>query len=347
VARLKPEVEVVNQKAAYGELTTFELLTALAFAYFELKKADFQVLEVGLGGEFDATNVVQPEVCTITSISLDHTEVLGNSLTQIAREKSGIIKSGSAVVLSPQPDEVTGVIEEVSISQKAQLVMVGKDVTWQSLSADYERQLLKVKGRQGSYKLSIPLLGHYQLENAATAVATLEILADKGFNVSPESIINGLARVNWPGRFQILSHHPLLVVDGAHNPDSARKLRQSLSDYFNFEQAILIIGVSSDKNLAGVVSALVPLFGEVFVTRSHHPRAMEITQLVTEFRKYGVKTHPVETVPEALTLALNAAKAQDLICVSGSLFVIAEALETFGRRGNLSRGVQREAPNSS
>jgi len=339
VERLKPEVERVNQKATHGELTTFELLTALAFSYFKLKGVSFQVLEVGLGGRFDATNVIQPEVCVITSISLDHTEVLGDSVAEIATEKAGIIKPKSVVVLSPQPDEVVQVVADVCLRQKAELVMVGRDVTWQSRSFNHEGQSFQVKGKLGSYRLFIPLLGHYQLENAATAVATLEVLTTKGFGISRESIINGLAQVSWAGRLQILNHHPLLIVDGAHNPDAARKLKQSLTEYFDFDRAILVMGASSDKNVAGVASELVCLFDEVIVTRSHHPRAMEPSQLVNTFKVYGVEARMAEAVPEALSLAMNRARSQDLICVTGSLFVVAEALEQANMPGSLSRGI--------
>jgi len=335
VAKLKPEVEVVNQKATYGELTTFELLTALGLAHFKLKGVDFQVLEVGLGGRLDATNVIQPEVCIITPISFDHTEVLGGSLTELASEKAGIIKPGSMVVTSPQPDEVAQVIEKTCLNCEAGLVRVGSDVVWQSLGFDSKRQLLQVKGKLGSYKLSIPLLGYYQLENAATAVAALEVLAGKGFNISRDSIINGLAQVSWPGRFQILSHRPLLVVDGAHNPDSARKLKQSLVEYFDFHRAILVMGVSSDKDVAGIISELAPLFDKVIVTRSRHPRAMALEQLIAVFRRCGVEVQAVGAVPEALSLALSMAGGRDLVCVSGSLFVVAEAIEQANIRARL------------
>jgi len=335
VEKLKPEVEAVNQKATYGELTTFELLTALGFVHFKLKGADFQVLEVGLGGRLDATNVIQPEVCIITSISFDHMDVLGSSLTELASEKAGIIKPGSMVVTSPQPDEVAQVIEKTCLNCEAGLVRVGSDVVWQSLGFDSKRQLLQVRGKLGSYKLSIPLLGYYQLENAATAVAALEVLAGKGFNISRDSIINGLAQVSWPGRFQILSHHPLLVVDGAHNPDSARKLKQSLVQYFDFHRAILVIGVSSDKDVAGIISELVPLFDKVIVTRSRHPRAMALEQLIAVFRRFGVEVQAVDAVSEALSLALSMAGGRDLVCVSGSLFVVAEAIEQANIRSRL------------
>jgi dihydrofolate synthase/folylpolyglutamate synthase len=327
VGRVKPEVEEVNLKAIYGQLTTFELLTALALAYFKLKGVDFQVLEVGMGGKFDATNIIVPEVCLITSISFDHTEVLGNTLTQIAAEKAGIIKPGSTVVLSPQSEEVYRVIEEACIERGAELVRVGRDVTWRGLKFSLEQQLLQVEGRLGSYKLSIPLLGDYQLVNAATAVAALEVLAERGFNISKDSIISGLAQVSWPGRFQILSRQPLLIVDGAHNPESARKLKQSLQQYFDYNRAILVIGVSVDKDIAGIVSELAPVFDKVVVTHSRHPRVMALPCIVDEFREHGIEAHAEETVSEALSVALAQAGAGDLVCVAGSLFVVAEAIE--------------------
>jgi len=331
VERLKPEVEAVNQKATYGRLTTFELLTTMAYAHFALKKADFQVLEVGLGGKFDATNVIQPEVCLITSVSFDHTDVLGNTLAEIAAEKAGIIKPGSIVVTSPQSDEVARVIEETCLACGAELVRVGSDVTWQSLGADFNRQLFRVKGRLGSYELSIPFLGRHQLDNAATAVAALEVLAGKGFSISRDSITDGLARVSWPGRLQILGRYPLLVVDGAHNPDSAQKLRQSLEQYFEFDRAILVIGASLDKDVAGVISELAPLFDRVIATRTCHPRAMAPPPIVAEFRKHGIEAEVAEAVPEALSLALDIAGAEDLICATGSLFVVGETMEAVNK----------------
>ncbi len=331
VEKLKPEVEAINQKATYGRLTTFELLTALGFAQFSSKGADFQVLEVGLGGRLDATNVISPEVCIITSISFDHMAVLGNTLAEIATEKAGIIKPGSTVVTSPQIDEADRVIKDTCLDRGAELVRVGSDVTWQSLEFNSNRQLLQVKGKLGSYKLSIPLLGQYQLDNAATAVAALEVLAEKGFNISRDSITNGLARVSWPGRFHVLSHHPLILVDGAHNPYSARKLKQSLEQYFKPDRSILIIGASADKDIAGITSELVPLFDKVIATRSIHPRAMPTAHIVAELAKQGVEAQETDGISIALRLALTLAGDNDLICVTGSLFVVAEAIEEVNR----------------
>jgi dihydrofolate synthase/folylpolyglutamate synthase len=288
---------------------------------------DLQVVEVGLGGRLDATNVVKPEICIITSISFDHTEVLGNTLAEITAEKVGIIKLNSIVITSPQVDEVDRIIEKACLDCQAELIRVGSDVTWQSTGFDYSRQSLQVQGRTGSYELSIPLLGQHQLSNAATAVAALEILAGKGFHISVESISNGLAGVNWPGRLQVLSRSPLVVVDGAHNTDSARKLRQSLEQYFDFDKAVLIIGVSYDKDIAGIILELVPLFDEVIATHSIHPRAMPTAPIVAEFRRQGVEARETDDIANALPLALSIAGEKDLICVTGSLFVVAGAIE--------------------
>ncbi len=333
VDRLRPEVEAVNEKATYGLLTTFELITALGFAYFQLKGVDLQVIEVGLGGRLDATNVIQPEVSVITSISFDHTEVLGNTLTQIATEKAGIIKPGGITVCSPQFPETMGVIEKACFERGARLVRVGSDVTWQSLGFTADQQSLRVQGRLGSYELSLPLLGQHQLENAAAAVATLEILIEKGFHISRDTISDGLSRVNWPGRLQVLSRHPLLVVDGAHNPYSVRVLRQSLEQYFNFNRAVLIIGASYDKDITGIVAELVPLFDTVVVTRSAHPRAAAASRIVAEFSRHGVTAPATEDISTALPLALTLAGENDLICVTGSLFVVAEAIEQAQKLG--------------
>jgi len=324
---LKPEVEAVNHFGAFGELTTFELLTALAFTYFKERKVDYQVLETGLGGRLDATNVVKPEVCVITSISFDHTDVLGDTLTQIATEKAGIIKSGSVVVCSPQFPETMEVIEGICCERGTRLVRVGSEVTWHRKAFSPEGQSFELKGMTGEYDLNIPLLGEHQLENAATAVATVEVLVELGAKVSPESIATGLGQVHWPGRLQILRREPWVIVDGAHNADSSRKLVETLKRYFDFERAVLILGVSSDKNIAGMAAELASLPDAVIVTRSHHPRAVEPARLASEFSKRGIISEVAENVASAVELALNKAMPGDLICATGSLFIVAEVME--------------------
>ena len=324
---LRPEIEAVNEAATYGQLTTFEILTALAFCHFDRKQVDFRVMEVGLGGRLDATNVVRPEVCVITSISLEHTDVLGNTLAEIATEKAGIIKPGCRIVSSPQVDEVERVIVAVCQEKGAELVRVGHEVTWHNPCLESDRQLFHVDGRLGSYELAIPLLGKYQLDNAACAVAALELLEEQNPQITAESITKGLASVRWEGRLQVLNRRPLVVVDGAHNADSARKLKQSLEQYFEFDRAILIIGFSVDKNVANIIAELVPLFDEVIVTRSIHPRAMATAPIATEFVRQGIAVRETDDISIALPLALELAGENDIICVTGSLFVVAGAIE--------------------
>ena len=347
--KLKPEVEEVNREATYGVLTTFELLTALGFSFFKLKGVDFQVLEVGMGGQFDATNVINPDVAIITSISLDHTEVLGDTVAKIAGEKAGIIKAGTTVVMSPQVEEAADVIRMTCHKRGAELIEVGRDITWQSPGFDAGRQSIHVRGRLDTYKLSIPLLGQYQLENAAVSVAVLEVLMSKGFKVTRDSIIRGLAEVNWPGRLQIVSQSPMMVVDGAHNPDSANKLRHALELYFglsvkkgaprSLNPSILVIGVSSDKEIAGIVAELALIFDGVVVTRSQHPRSMLQSRIIAEFTKYGVETEVTDDVPGALTLALKKAGNSGFVCIAGSLFVVGEAIEHMKELHPLAGGV--------
>ncbi len=333
VNKLQPEEKAVNEKATYGKLTTFELITVLGFMYFNLKDVDFQVVEVGLGGRLDATNVVQSDVSVITTIGFDHMEVLGNTIPEIAAEKAGIIKQNGIVVSSPQVVEAEKVIARVCTEKKAKLIKVGSDVTYQGQEYDIKAQKLSVIGRRDTYQLTIPLVGDHQLINAATAVTALEVLAEKGFAITKGSMREGLAKVNWPGRLQVLSEKPLLVVDGAHTPESARKMRESLEKYFTFNQAVLIIGSSSDKDIAGMAEELSKLFKKAVITRSIHPRSMPADKIVKEFSRRGVETTVVANFSEALPVALSIAKENDLVCATGSLFIVAGIIEEAQKRG--------------
>lgn len=331
LAELKPCIEEINRDPLYRQFTFFEALTVLAFAYFEKRQADFQVLEVGLGGRLDATNVAKPEVCIITPISLEHTEILGDSLEKIAFEKAGIIKPGSLVVLSPQPEEVTSIISDVCHKRGVKLVQVDRDVTWRRITGDFYHQSLVVKGEMGDHYLTIPLLGDYQIENAATAVATLEILASLGFNIAAEDIAQGLARVEWPGRFQILNHQPIVLVDGAHSVASVRRLVENIKAYFDYDGIFLVFGMSCDKDIAGMVKELVSLSPRVIITQSSHPRAASPSTVATGFIRWDIKPEIAENVSQALSQTLSVANKEDLICVTGSLFLVAEALNYFSK----------------
>jgi len=329
MAEVKPFIESMRQDTAFRQLTYFEALTALAFAYFKKNRVDFQVLEVGLGGRLDATNVARPVICIITPISLDHTQILGNSLEEIAREKAGIIKPGCWVVISPQPEEAASVITDICRDKKAKVVQVGKDITWHKISGDLHHQSLAIEGRTSKYQVGIPLLGDYQLENAAAAVAALEILASAGFAISAADIAQWLARVKWPGRFHILQEHPTVLVDGAHNVASMKGLVNNIKSYFSYKRIFLVFGTSCDKDIPGIMNELVSLSPQVIVTRTAHSRAAPLSTLAAEFSKRGIKPEIRETVSEAISRALSLADRKDIICVTGSLFVVAEALDYF------------------
>jgi dihydrofolate synthase/folylpolyglutamate synthase len=331
MAEVKPFVESMKQDASFSQLTYFEALTALAFSYFQKKQVDFQVLEVGLGGRLDATNVASPLVCIITPISLDHTQILGNSLEEIAREKAGIIKPGCRVVLSPQPEEAAAVIADICREKEAKVVQVGKDVIWHKISGDLHGQSLVIEGRTSKYQVIIPLLGDFQLENTAAAVAALEILASEGFSISAVNITRGLARVKWPGRFQILQQNPTVLIDGAHNVTSTRGLVSNIKAYFSYKRIFLVFGTSCDKDIPGIVGELVPLSPQVIVTRTAHSRAAPLSTLAAEFSKRGIEPEIGETVSEAISRALSLADRTDIICITGSLFVVAEALAHFSK----------------
>ena len=327
VEELWPHQEWVGQNENLGPVTLFEFMTAMAFQCFAGNKSDFQVIEVGLGGRLDATNVVNCDVSVITSISLDHTAILGDTIGEIAREKSGIIKSGGTVVISPQKPEAMEAILDVCRSVSATPIQVGKDVTWSPGPASVDGQELTVTGRGKTYGLKIPLLGKYQLENAATAVAALEALQEQGHSIPDDAIQQGFSGVTWPCRMEVLGRTPLVVVDGAHNEYSIESLLESLASYMDFRRIILVVGFSRDKSVAGMVGLLAKENPVVFASRSRHPRSTTPAQIVSLFNEHGIQATETASSAEAVTRALDLADDGDLILATGSLFVAAEVRE--------------------
>ena len=335
-------------------VTTFEGITALAFACFAEQGVEWAVVEVGLGGRLDATNVLLPEVCGITSISYDHMHILGNTLTLIAREKAGIIKQGIPVVSAPQVDEARVVFEDICRERHAPLTLVGRDWWWEPNGTDLRGQTFRAgkvapwatsgipadDGRSPSERATtgeywIPLLGRHQLANAAGVLAIIDILRSHGVRISDEAVRQGLAAVRWPGRMEVLrapDGEPPVVVDGAQNADSALKLCEALAQWFTGRGMVLIFGVSSDHDIAGMLNHLLPAARVVIVTRSRHPRAADPAHLAAL-----VEAHPARpadlrvtmSVKDALDEALRLAGAADVVCATGSLFVVAEAREAW------------------
>ncbi len=336
VDTLKPEVEVVNSTTRFGRLTTFEVLTALGFMFFAGKGAELQVVEVGLGGRLDATNVVNPEVCVITTLGLDHTEVLGNTLAKIAAEKAGIIKPRVPVVSARLEADAAHVLEAFCRRNDSPLIKVGRDIIFTSRGEKDGLQFGEIRGRLDTYTIELPLRGSFQLENAGAAVGAVELLVERGHNVKAENIVTGLRTVRWPGRFQLIRKRPAVVVDGAHNPQAAVELRRAIEDFVGDRKTgrrVLVIGMSSDKDYSAVADILAPLFEYVIVTSSRHPRALAAGILAEAFASHGCKTVTADSVGEAVNLAVETAQSAGFVCVTGSLFLVGETLEWAGKPG--------------
>ncbi len=316
------------------EVTVFEIITALAMWYYARHQVEFGVFEVGLGGRLDATNVLDPLVSAITSISLDHTTVLGETLEEIAAEKAGIIKGGVPVVVAPQRPEALAVIRRIAERRNSEIVIVGQDWDWVFLDTDTTTQHLSIF-RQGNAltpeypDLELPLLGHHQLENACTAVAIIELLRDQGIEVSRESVRLGLEGMQWPGRMQILGRHPLVVVDGAHNAYSVNRLLESLKSYLSYDRLLLVFGAGRTHHPEALLDLLRPASDRIFVTEADHPKATAAERLEHYANSRGIDVRAVPTVEQALHQALQEADSDDLILVTGSLFVVAEAQEAW------------------
>lgn len=350
--------ELVNQVEALKPclsqvegITTFEITTAIGFQVFAAQKVDIGVIEVGLGGRLDATNVVDPLVSVITSLSFDHMNVLGDSITQIATEKGGIVKPGKPVVLARQWTEAREVIERICQERNAPLVEIDRDyffsershsltgqtfIVWSKDEQDLIKEFISSGGRNdwNPEQYSIPLLGFHQIENAATAYAAIEIVRSKGFKITKRDISNGFRKVSWPARFEIVNEKPLIIVDSAHNQDSALKLRLAMDDYLNGKPIILLFGASEDKDVRGMFANLLPRVRMVVATRSEHPRAMEpdiLVELAQQFGKQSIKTLSVE---EGLKEAIQLAGKDAVVVVAGSIFIAAAV------RGIISKTVK-------
>lgn len=317
-------------------LTTFEAATALAFDYFVASGVTWAVIEVGLGGRLDATNVIQPEVAVITSISFDHMVILGDTLEAIAREKAGIIKPSTPVVSSPQPPEAMDAIRHVARHLQAPLRTVGVDWTHATTPAGWEGQQLDVSGPDVTLRgLFLPLLGKHQAVNATTAIAALWTLRERGLALSEEAIREGLRTVRWPARLEIISREPLLVIDGAHNGESMERLVEALDELFPGRRRVVIFGASADKDLSSMFRALLPHVDLAVFTRSGHPRAADPAQLASLAQGYGIPTAIEADIDSAVRLALELAGRDGLTIATGSLFTAAATREAWARLQHL------------
>ena len=323
VGRIWPVVEEMAS-GPIGAPSTFEALTAMALDTFRDEAADAVVLEVGLGGRLDATNVAESSIAVITSVSLDHTAILGSTVEEIAGEKAGIIKAAQPVVSAPQYPGAMDVIRARTQAMGAPLIEVGRDVTYAQESHDLSGQTVLVTTPHDRYRIRLPLLGAHQAENASVAIAALE---RSPVPLAKDAIRTGLGSVRWEGRFQLLATSPYLVVDGAHNPYSMAKLRETVREYLPGARVHLVFGASGDKQIDLLTEEAAAFADEVWTVASRHPRAAHQDMLASLFERLGTSARSAGSVAEGIEHALNAAGPSDLVLITGSLFAVAEALQ--------------------
>jgi dihydrofolate synthase/folylpolyglutamate synthase len=313
---LKPFINQVEQ------ITTFEITTALAFKYFSDQKVDFAVIEVGLGGRFDATNVITPNVSVISTISFDHTKILGNTLSKIAFEKSGIIKKNVPVVVSRQKKTAIKMIQNIALEQSSPLINAKESFRVVSGHKTLDYQEFIIHGSLSSTGcIKLPLIGDHQLDNARTAFAVIDELRYQGVKISPTAVKQGFEQVEWPGRFEILQRNPLVIIDGAHNPDSFRNLAKTIKEYLTGRKVIFVLGVSADKNIRTMMKIIKPVVDHLIITKSAHPRAMDIEKIQELADAIGISSVCVERVEDAKEKAESLTNENSVIIAAGSIFI--------------------------
>jgi dihydrofolate synthase/folylpolyglutamate synthase len=348
------------------QLVTFDVLTALGFLLFRDRGVRAQVIEVGLGGTLDSTNVFQPSgahpepveeprgisppldgggaggggphVAVITNIGLEHRDILGDTIAEIAAQKAGIIAPGAPTIMAPQRESAADVIREVASARASPLTEVALVCNMRRDSHAQDSQSFRLRTPGGGYQAKLPLIGKHQLDNAATAVVAFEKLAAAmGLAVSEDTVKKGLEEAKWPGRIEIVRRRPLVVIDVAHTADSGRRLRDAAAEYLHIDNATLVIGVMGDKDLEGLAMAVEPIARRVIATRADHPRALDPEAVARVFRDMGIETFWEKTVPDAIEAALRLSQPVDAVIVLGSVALAGEA------RAHLL-GLERDPP---
>ncbi|MCL1834530.1 MAG: bifunctional folylpolyglutamate synthase/dihydrofolate synthase [Oscillospiraceae bacterium] len=316
LVRLTDEIRPIADAMAEPP-TEFELITAIAMKHFYNQKCDIVVLEVGMGGELDSTNVIDtPEVAVITTISLEHVKELGPEITDIARAKAGIIKAGGDVVVYGGLPEVEEVFERTCREKGARLQ-----------KTDFSRISRPVHTLEHSRfdfapygEITLPLAGTYQPRNAAVAVTALEVLRAKGYAISDADIVDGLAAVNWPGRFELLGRDPVFILDGTHNPEGIEATAASLKSHFPGRKIVFIIGVMADKDVDSMIAPIAVFADAFYAVRPDYPRAMNTQTLANKLSPYGAPVFIGETVASGVNEAIDRAGADGIVCAIGSLY---------------------------
>jgi dihydrofolate synthase/folylpolyglutamate synthase len=329
VAEVKPHVDAIAA-TSLGQATEFEVVTALAFLYFAHEQPDWVVVEVGMGGRLDATNVIDPVVCAITNIGLEHTQVLGDTIKKIAFEKAGIIKQNIPVVTAARKVDALNVFRQLSKERSAPLYELDKEINVHSLTSSLEEQTFDYHSPLHDLKkLFTGMLGEHQIRNAGLAIALLELLP---VSFSEEAVRQGLATTFWPGRLEVFSHSPLVIVDGAHNIDGIRALRRALDHLLQGRKLHLVLGILGDKAVDEILAEIVPVAtAGLVVTKPDYHRASNPAQVAQMAKRYvlpGITVETADTVDKAVKIALAATGKKEALCISGSLYTISEARQS-------------------
>ena len=331
---LKPYIDKITAETPILMPTFFEIVTAIAFLYFEREKTDISVMEVGMGGRLDSTNIILPEVSVITPVGYDHTDRLGKTLDKIAFEKAGIIKEGIPVISSIQEPDALAVISKTCNEKRSLLYLVGQDILIYDIKVAqrngiYGTECVIETWRNRYKNIFLPLVGRHQVENCAAAIGSLEVLAGKGvIKIDNELIVNALADIRCPARIEVISEEPLTIVDTAHTVASMKILRESIKESFSFRKLVLVIGLSSDKDIEGVLKEIVSISNDLIFTRTGNPREADPEQMAVIAKRFSQNNLMViEDIDEAMEEAKRIAKKDDLICITGSFFLAGKVKE--------------------
>jgi len=312
----------VEEEHIPPRFTFFDFTTALAMYYFARRKVDVSILEVGLGGRLDSTNVVSPLITVVTNVSRDHLDILGERIEDIAREKAGIVKQGIPLMSGVTQPEVISILEQECIKKGAPLRLIGRDFQGEQIASG----TFTFHGRAWRLAdIKLGLAGAFQITNATMALAALEELGQSGYRVGEKSIYSGLAKVRWPGRLELIPTAPGILLDGAHNPDAARVLKACLEEEFDYRRLYMVMGIMEDKEVAIILSELAPLADMLIASSPHNPRALSAQQLAEIARNYCKEVQVIEDVGQGVAHAREKAHEDDLIVVTGSLYTVGEA----------------------
>jgi dihydrofolate synthase/folylpolyglutamate synthase len=322
--------ERIEAPGITSPFTFFDFTTAMAFLYFKQRMVDLVVLEVGLGGRLDSTNVVDPLLSIITNISKDHEEQLGKSILKIAEEKAGIIKKGRPLVTAATQPKVLQLFSKVCRKEGAPYFRVGKEFRYvQNGERNFNYEGLNRK----LWSIYLNLWGCHQMVNATTALGAMEVLEDLGYPVSNDAMIEGLREVEWPGRLEMVCSSPKVILDGAHNPAGALVLKESLEKEFQYNHLVLLVGIMKDKDFESILEFLAPLADHIILTKPNIDRAASPALLKKALGRNEKKAEVIEDLKEAIGIGLSKTADEDLLCITGSLYTVGEARAYFQPKG--------------